>query len=110
MIYHGTDLVEVIQVHPMDAMNETHYINLVKCADEPMFYVNCCCDEDWGYEFQMNNNSDYERVKLNIFDAIWECEDMDSLMRVLSETFEDGFANILVEDECNGDCEHCERD
>ena len=49
-------------------------------------------------------------MKLNIFDVVWECEDMDSLMRVLSEIFEDNFSDILVEDECNGDCEHCERD
>lgn len=104
MVYHGTDLVEVIQVHPMDDLGGTHCVNLVKSADNATFYVTCCCDEDWSYEFYMLNNSDYERIKFVIMEAIFNCDTMDELMETLSETFEDGFEDILVNSECCGEC------
>lgn len=108
MVYYGTNTSERIMIHPAGEQENVHFIEMTKYADAPMFSISCCCDEDWGYVFWMENNSDYERVKLNIFDAVWECEDMDSLMRVISEIIEDGFKDILVKNECNGDCEHCE--
>ena len=108
MIYHGTYSIERIAVHPMDNMRETQFIELTKSADSPTFWVTCSCDKDWFWEFYMTNNSDYERVKLNIMDAIFECDDMDALMAVLSEVFMDGFGDMLVKDECDGDCENCE--
>jgi hypothetical protein len=45
-------------------------------------------------------------------EAIFECDTMDELMENLSEVFEDGFADILVNEEhccgeCCGECE-CE--
>lgn len=112
MVYHGTDLVEVINVHPIDELSETHCISLVKSADNAKFYVNCCCDEDWVYEFYMLNNSDYERIKFSIMEAIFECDTMDELMERLSDIFEDGFEDIMVNEEhccgeCCGECE-CE--
>lgn len=105
MVYHGSDLVEIIQVHSMDDLKTTHYINLVKPADTPTFYVTCCCDDTWMYEFYLNNNSDYERVKFNIMEAVFECGTMDELMATLSEVFEDGFSDIMIEEDC--DCENC---
>ena len=109
MVYHGTDLVEVIKVNPIDKLSETHYISLIKSADKPMFHVTCCCDEDWGYEFYMLNNSDYERIKFSIMEEVFECDTMDELMENLSEIFEDGFEDIIVNEECCccGECE-CE--
>ena len=104
MVCLGVSAAERIYVSPEGEM-ESHFIELTKWGDTPTFSVSCCCDEDWYYEFYMENNTDYERVKFNILSAIFECEDMDSLMRVLSETFEDGFADILVKDKCN--CEVC---
>lgn len=107
MVYHGTCAVERIMVHPMNELGETHFIELVKAADEPVFYVTCCCDEDWFYEFYMSNNSDYERIKHNIMESVFECETMEELLKTLSEVFEDGFADILISEECDGDCENC---
>ena len=107
MVYHGTDHIEVIQVHPMDNLNETHYISLAKPANSPTFYVTGCCDDSWCYEFFLNNNSDYERVKFNIMEAMFECDTMDELMTVLSEVFEDGFNDIMVEN-YGCDCENCD--
>ena len=105
MVYKGSDLVEIIQVHPMDELDETHFINMVKPADSATFYVTCCCDEEWIYEFYLNNNSDYERVKFNIMEAIFDCMTMNELLKTLSEVFEDGFSDMMVEIDCN--CENC---
>lgn len=105
MVFCGSTNVERIIVHPMDNLNESHYIDIVTDKDDPVFYVTCCCDEDWGYEFPYNK-SDYERIKFNIMEAIFECDTMDELLDVLSEIFEDGFETI--EDECDGDCANCE--
>ena len=117
MVFNGVDNVEIINVHPMNDLNETHYISMVKKANEPVFYVTCCCNSDWYYEFYLENNSDYERVKFNVMEAIFECDTMEELLCYLSEVFEDGFSDILVEDvaelqtgeiECDQDCANCE--
>lgn len=110
MMYHGTYTSETIELHPIGQPDELHYIELTKSATEPTFFATCCCDPHWYYEFYMENNSDYERVKMAIMDMIFECDEMVELLDVLSEIFEDGFADILVEnnDDCDGDCEHCE--
>ena len=104
MVYYGTDNVEIIQVRPMDDLDGIHFISLGKRANEPTFYVTCCCDENWGYEFYLENNSDYERVKFNIMEAIFECNTVEELMTALTDVFEDGFSDLMVEN--NGcDCE-----
>lgn len=114
MIYHGTYTVECIAVYTMDNMRVAQFIELKTYADQPTFSVECSYDEDWYYEFYIESVSDYERVKFNIMKAISECETMEELLDMLSEIFEDGFEDILIEDalieeECDGDCAHCER-
>ena len=106
MIYTGTGMAEFINVHDG---NRNYTIELAKMPNEPTFVVMCDYDDDWGYEFYMENNSDYERIKYSVMDALWECDSMDELLDVLSEVFEDGFADILVEDECDCEtgCKHC---
>lgn len=108
MVFEGINAIERLIVSSVDDVT-MHFITMIKFADTPTFGVACDCDDEWHYEFYMSNNSDYERVKFNIMEAIFECEDMDSLMRVLSEVFEDGFADILIKDECDcdGSCENC---
>ena len=107
MIYHGTSVHEIIQFHAIGE-SDLHCIELIKAADEPTFSVICCCDPEWYYEFYMENNSDYERVKFAIMDAMFEYYSVDELLDELSDIFEDCFEDILVEDVCDGDCEHCE--
>ena len=109
MIYHGTEVVESIAVRPMEDMDVKHYINMVKMSDEARFYVDCCCNPDWFYDFKMENNSDYERIKFCIMENIFKCETMDELLYTLGEAFEAGFDDILIKDvcECNGDCANC---
>lgn len=101
MVYYGTETTDRILIEDM------HYITMTKLADIPAFVVRCCCDSDWEYEFYIDNNSDYERVKMMIMDAVSEADDMEDLMDMLSEVFEDGFDDILVRHECDGNCEHC---
>ena len=108
MIYCQTINVERIAVHPMDDMGNTQYVELIKYGDIPMFavYVDDG-EEEWYWEFEMSTPSDYERVKMNIFDAIFECDTMLELAEALDDIFEDGFATILIDDEC-ANCNGCE--
>ena len=114
MVYHGTSMSESILFHPIGNHNQVHFVEITKAATKPTFFVTCCCDEEWFYEFYMDNNSDYERVKMAIMEAIVDCDSVYDLMDELSEIFEDGFTDILVEDDCDddcgcdGDCENCE--
>ena len=110
MIYHGTSAHEIIQFHPIGSNNELHFIELTKAAMKPTFYVTCCCDEDWVYEFYLENNSDYERVKMTILDSVFNCDSAEELLEELSEIFEDGFEDIMVDDcgGCDFDCDNCE--
>ena len=107
MIYCQTINVERIAVHPMDDMKNTQFVELIKYGDIPMFAV--CVDDgedEWFWEFEMTEPSDYERVKMNTFDAIFECDTMLELAEALDSIYKDGFASILVVDECDG-CEGC---
>jgi hypothetical protein len=103
MVYYGTENTELIVFHGAGDPNDTHFIGMIKHADSRSFSVRSCCDSDWCYEFHMNNNSDYERVKFNIMETAFDCEDMDELLDALSEIFEDGFANILISNDCDCD-------
>ena len=109
MIFCGSYEQERIIVHPMDALNESHYLTITKGKDTPTFSVTCCCDDEWFWEFWYTK-SDYERIKFVIMKTIFECETMDELMDELDEVFWDGFEDILVEYEyeCNGDCANCD--
>ena len=108
MIYCQTINKECIAVHPLNNTNETKFVELVKYGDTPMFAVWMNDGEvDWFWEFEMSSPSDYERVKMNIFDAIFKCETMDELAWALNDIFEDEFVDILVIDECDG-CDGCE--
>ena len=109
MIYHGTITTESIVVHPYDNGHIYQAVELTKHADVNEFSVRLDDGDDtWTWSFSLTNNSDYERVKFNIMDAIFEVEDMAELAEVLDEIFTDGFADILVEDDdCDGDCDNC---
>ena len=106
MVYHGTETSELIAFVNEGNMEEAHYIELTKVIDKPTFLVTSCCDPDWGYEFMIDNNSDYDRVKFCIIEAIYECETMEELLKSLSEIFEEGFGCILVGNEYECDCEN----
>ena len=113
MIYCQTINVERIAVHPLNNINDTQYVELMKYGDVPLFTV-CVNDgeDDWLWEFGMFNPSDYERVKMNIYDAIFACDTMLELAEALNAIFENSFADILVEDECDGcdldECDSCD--
>lgn len=105
MIYCQTINVERIAVHPLDDINNTQYVELMKYGNAPLFAVWMNDGEDdWLWEFEMFNPSDYERVKMNIFDAIFGCDTMFELADALNAIFENNFENILVVGECD-DCD-----
>lgn len=107
MIYCQTISKECIAVHPMDNMKNTQYVEFTKYGDVPMFSVWMYDGEDeWIWDFELFTPSDYERVKMNTFDAIFECDTMLELAEALDAIFRDGFSNILVTDECS-DCDNC---
>lgn len=113
MVYSGTYAIEAIEFSYVSNPAEKHHIELIKFADTPTFGVSSCCGGDWYYEFLMEGNSDYERVKMAIMDTIFECETVEELLDELSGLFEDGFSDILIEDddcdECNGCCGGCNK-
>jgi hypothetical protein len=111
MVFCGVYEEENLVVHPMDDLDSSHYISIIKAKEEPIFYVTCCCDEDWIWEFEYTR-SEYERIKYLIMDAICVCDTMDELMDTLTEDFE-SYDMIFDNDteeyecECDGDCENC---
>lgn len=108
MIYCQTINAERIAVHPLDDMTNTQYVELIKYGDVPMFavYVDDG-EEEWYWEFEMYSPSDYERVKMNVFDAVYECETMLELAEALDDIFVGAFGSILIGDEC-ANCNGCE--
>lgn len=111
MIYCETISRECIAIHPLDGTDNTQYVELVKYGNEPKFAV-WADDENgaWVWEFDMACPSDYERVKMSIFDAIFECDTMIELIAAFDAIFESDFGDILIDDECDccGCCGNCE--
>ena len=109
MIFCGNVNAERLIVQPDDNPHSSHYINIVTDKDDPVFYVTCCCDEDWGWKFWYSKTN-YEVVKYIIMDCIIASETMDELIDALDEIFEEEYKNILFEEdnwERNEDCENC---
>lgn len=111
MIYCETFNKEYIEVRPLDDITTSQYVELVKYGSEPKFAVGVYDGEkDWVWEFDMSCPSDYERVKLTVYDAIFVCETMFELADALNEVFINEYEDILIEDECNccNGCGGCE--
>ena len=112
MIYCGTENVELIYFHLEDDQNERHLIMMERNADENVFYVRTCCHPEWEWKFAYTT-SHYEMVKHAIFDAGFDCEDIDDLLFELDDVFEEYFNEIVIFNECedncdcDGGCEHC---
>lgn len=96
MVYCGSSFIEMIAMCPEGTPEETHFIEMQK--GDRMFQVTYCCDPDWCYRFYLNSQSDYERVKFNIMETLFECKNAKEMLDQLSEIFEDGFSDILIED------------
>lgn len=108
MVYDGTNNSELIVFHTVEDSDYQHFIGLYKDMNSQVLSVGCCCDRDWGYKFFMTSNSDYERIKFNIMEAVFECENVDELLNTLDEIFCDGFSDIMLENECGGHCDCCD--
>ena len=97
MIYRHTIHIERIMLSPLDNIDSVQFLELVKFGDTTTFGVFINNEEDsWYWEFDMSEPSDYERVKMNIYDAIFECDTMDELGEALDAIFGDGFGEILL--------------
>ena len=115
MVYYGTSNTETIWFGPADNMDEVYYIELHKSADEPVFYVTTCCNEDWMWAFKADVVYNYEIVKYAIMDAAISCCCVNKLLDVLDVIFAEELADILVDEddgegctcECDGSC--CEQ-
>lgn len=111
MRFYGTEVIERILVHDDDNIEDMHYIELVKPADESVFYVGCCCDDDWGWAFRVLDNSSYEEIKYVVMEAASVCMDMEELTETLDEVFLDEFRDMIIgidEFQCDGDCANCD--
>ena len=107
MIYNTTHHVERITFHPEDYLNQTHFFELIKSGDAPTFTLTACCEEDWIWEFWLEDPSIYERIKYAVMDVAAMCDNMYQAMEILDDLFWEYFEEDIVED-CDGDCENCE--
>lgn len=105
MIYCETLNAECIAVHPLDDIDSTQYVELVKYGDEPKLAVWIGDNDEWTWEFDLTCPSDYERIKLTVFDAVFVCDTMFELADALDSVFKNEYPDILIEDEC--DCCGC---
>ena len=113
MRYCETVNKECIAVNPLDNIENTYYVELIKYGDEPKFAVwveDGENDDAWVWEFDMTCPSNYDRVRLSIFDVIFECDTMKELVSAFDDVFENDFEDILIDDECDccGCCGGCE--
>ena len=106
MTYYGTVKKEEIAIRQDDESFE--YVILAKSCVTPTFMVSTSYDDGWVWEFWMEDPSVYEMVKHMVMDATFGCDDMEELMEILDGIFEEDFANFVVDEECDGDCENCE--
>ena len=105
MVYYGTYNTEGIVVHLNEDVDDRHIIYLTKECDAATFTVNVCCYNDWEWKFSLASPANYEMVKHMIMESAFECEDMDELINMLDDVFEEMFAEIVIwEDACS---EHC---
>lgn len=108
MVYRGTYFAEKITFSPEDEICSTYAVELCKGMEGNDFCVIVETDDyDYIWDFVTNDSSDYERVKFNIMDAMFNIETLDEFVEVLDNIFTDGFSDILVEDECNECCGCC---
>lgn len=95
MIICGIIEEEVIRVHPEEDLDEAHYIKLTVDKDEPMFYVTCCCNDEWLWAFDYSKSS-YEMVKHVIIDVLLDNETIVDAMDMLDEIFYEEFDEIVA--------------
>ena len=94
MVYRKTIHAEQINYCPAGESDNMHYIQIEKW--DGFFKVGFCCEPEREYVFRLKDHSDYERVKFNIMEAVFECDNSEELMDYLEDIFEDGFADILI--------------
>ena len=128
MIFCGNYETEKLVVHPIDDVNEAHYIEIAKDKDMPVFSVTCCCNDEWYWDF-VYSKTNYEVVKYLTMASIVECDTMEELMDLLDEVYEEECYHMIYDEdeyecdyeccgeeeeeddddfECDGDCANCE--
>ena len=110
MLYCKTINEEIIVVQPLDDVENSQCIHLVKHGEEPTLSVYMYDDNyEWDWGFDITVPSDYERIKLCIFEMISECDTMVDLGCTLDSIFREMLDDILIVDidECE-DCCGCE--
>lgn len=108
---------ERIIVHPDNKPHESHWIEVAKDKDRPVFYVTYCCNNDWSWDFWYNKTN-YDIVKHLVMDCIFDSTTMDELINELDNVFTECCSEIVFYDndtceharefECDGDCDNCE--
>ena len=106
---------ERIVVHPDNRPHESHWIDITKDKDGPMFYVTTCCNTDWSWDFWYSTTN-YDIVKHLVVDCALTSHTMDELLNELDEAFTDICSDMVYYDkempeetwECDGDCDNCE--
>lgn len=95
MVFKGISIDESIWFQSQDT-NIMYRIILGKAAnDYGNFSVRCSHDSEWGYNFYSDDSADYERIKFNIMDTLFNCDNEEDILPALSKVIEDGFSDII---------------
>lgn len=106
MVFCGNGNIESIFFHD-EGGNDAYSIDLTTHAYEPMFMVSCSYKDGWEYEFCYDRTS-YEQIKNAIMSTIFEAKDSEQVLEMLSEIFENGFEDILIENDDDDDANEIE--
>lgn len=109
MVYYNSYVTEGIVFHSNENVDDFCIIAMTKNLDGKTFRVEADFDDDWNWEFEMIPGA-YELVKHMIMDIAFECDNEDELLMELDTMIEEGFENIVVNnDKCNCEqkCKHC---
>ena len=109
MVYCDTEKIERIWFAPESNEDDLHCFEM--CKSGAKCYVTIDGDDDWMWVFKLDDSTNYEVVKYTIMDAMFKSCCVDRLKDNLDIAFEDCFAEILADDDCDAECEcgigHC---
>lgn len=102
MIYCGSSYTEKIEIREEESRENAKYFIIIN-REKDTFTVSCSREHyreyiNLIYTFYMRDQSDYERVKFNIMESIFESKDVYDLIRRLKKVFDDGFSDIIKND------------
>lgn len=94
MNYCCSTFIEEIRFFPENARTSIHIIRMHKGYD--LLVVSSPSLPDFELILEPKVESDYDRVRLCIMDAISQCKDIEEMPDCLDKAFQESFADLLI--------------